>query len=243
MEILSALRTGGTISFIFDLKVLEKIYKPTGNEGSVTGTVTLLGEAPARQRVDMSIDFECQNANPKALTENLIVTNGKIANVFVYVKSGSALDTYDFETPSSEVSLYHKGCQYVNRVVGIQVFQTLSVVNSDMTSHSTHPSPKINEGWNNSQRPDGGPIKKRFIKPEIMIPFRCNRHPWEKAYVGVLAHPFFAITGKDGAFTIKDLPPGEYTLAAWHERFGEQTAVIRVEAGEVKRQDYSSNSQ
>jgi TonB family protein len=232
----------GTIIFNFELEVLERVYRPTGIEATINGTITLLGEAPAPKRVDMSGDPQCRRDNPDALTEDLIVTDRKIANVFVYAKGGSALDTYNFEIPSSEVMLYHKGCQYADRVLGIQTYQTLLVVNSDLTSHNTRPTPRINQEWNTSQGPGEGPIKKRFIKPETMIPFKCNQHPWERAYVGVLAHPFFAVTGKDGAFTIRGLPPGEYTLAAWHERLGEQTVQVRVEAGEVKRQDYSFNT-
>ena len=186
----------------------RQMYKPTGSEGIFTGTVRLEGTPPASTRIDLSGDPTCVEIG-SPIVEDVLVTDGMLANVFVYIKSGGAVDSYSFETPSSEVVLYHLGCQFVPRVVGLQVQQTLKIENSDSTSHNTHPYPVKNAEWNKSQSPGGAAIESKFGRPETMIPIKCHQHPWQRAYVGVLTHPFFAVSGRDGSFTIKGIPPGE----------------------------------
>ncbi len=153
---------------------------PLGNEGMITGTVSFTGEALAPRRIDMGQDPRCGEVNKDPRTEDVVVTNGRLANVFVYIKSGGVLDRCGFEIPSSEVIIYHLGCQLVPHVLGIQTGQTLMVVNSDLTTHNTHPSPRINAEWNVSQDSAGVPIVKRFNQPEVLIPIKDNQHPWEK---------------------------------------------------------------
>jgi hypothetical protein len=114
------------------------------------------------------------------------------------------------------------------------VGQQFVVVNSDPTTHNTHPTPKANAEWNQSQSPGGAPLTHSFKRGEVFFPFKCNQHPWEKAWLGVFDHPFFAITDADGNYRIEGLPPGQYAVVAWHELFGEKTLDLTVFAGELR---------
>lgn len=213
-------------------------YKVTGEEANLLGTISFAGVAPQPKRIDMSPDPICETVNPESATEDVMVTDGKLANVFVYIRAGGTLDAYRFDPPSAEVTLEHKGCQYVPRVLGMQIEQTLNILNSDPTTHNTHPLPKENRESNQSQPPGAIAIEHRFVRPELFIPIRDNQHPWEKAYVGVLSHPFFAVSNKDGSYKIAGLPPGQYTIVAWHEKFGEQTAEVTVGSRDQKTLDF-----
>ena len=215
------------------------IYRPTGSEGTLTGRISFIGKPPQPRRIDGSADPVCEADNRELFTEDVIVKAGKLANVFVYVQSGEALDWYVFDAPVPEVSLAHRGCQFAPRVLGMQIQQTLKIANEDATAHNTHFIPKNNSDWNQSQMQDTAPLEKKFATPEVLIPVRCNQHPWEKAYVAVLPHPFFAVTTQDGSYKISGLPPGQYTVVAWHERFGEQSAEISIGVMEKKNLDFT----
>ncbi|HEV7857205.1 MAG TPA: carboxypeptidase regulatory-like domain-containing protein [Pyrinomonadaceae bacterium] len=212
-------------------------YMRVVEHGTLTGTISFEGEVPKRRFIDMSADGICPQLNPKAQTEDVMVTDGKLANVFVYVKSGNALDAYQFETPVTEAVLDHKRCRMSPHMLGIQVGQPLKILNSDQTHHNSHPVPRDNQEWNRTQGPGAPPFVVQFAKPEI-IPFKDNQHPWEKAYVGVFAHPFFAVSGKDGSYRIEGLPAGSYTIVAWHERFGEKTMQITIAPYENRKLDF-----
>ena len=218
-----------------------KIYVSKGDEGSITGVVKFEGTPPAPRKIDMSGDAVCASASGEKTTDDIAVTDGKLANVLVYV-TGGKLSDYSFPTPSDPVVLDQQGCRYHPRVLGIQTGQTLKVTNSDDTNHNIHPTPAKNVEWNQSQAPKGQPIEKKFGNAELLIPVKCNQHSWMKAHIGVLANPFFAVTAKDGTFTIKGLPPGQYTLVAWHEKGDkgtEKTASITIGAKEAKTQEFT----
>ena len=199
-----------------------KAFSPKGNEGSVAGAIAYNGAPPAPKKIDASADPVCGQANPNLMTEAVVVKDGKLANVFVYIKDGTTADgtkvgDYTYPTPSAAVTLDQKGCQYVPHVLGLQINQKLTITNSDATQHNIHPTPKVNQEWNETQPNGSAPLEKKFTRAEVLIPVKCNQHPWMKSYVGVLKHPFFAVSGADGSFTIKGVPPGTYTVAAWHE--------------------------
>jgi len=201
---------------------------------TVTGKVNFQGEKPKPVRLNLSAEPTCRDFHDGPVFANVIAVNDNdaLANAYVYVKSG--LEGKSFAPPKDKVVIDQQGCIYVPRIAGIQVGQTLSVLNSDATSHNVHPLPRTNVEWNKSQAAGAGPIEQTFKKPELMIPVKCNLHPWMRAYVNVSDHPFFAVTGADGTFEIAGLPPGDYTLEAVHERLGNQEIQVTVGDGESK---------
>ena len=197
--------------------------------GEVTGSVKLDGAASKPKIINMAAEPACAKAHTggPAMTEEVVTGDGgALANVVVYVKSG--LDGYSFPPPSTPAKIDQQGCQYHPHVVAMEVGQNLDVVNNDQTTHNIHPIPKENREWNESQPPGAAPIEKSFAREEVAIPVKCNVHPWMKAYMAVLPNPYFQVTEKDGKFDLKNLPPGTYTLTAWHELYGtsEQTVTI-----------------
>jgi plastocyanin len=225
-------------------------YAATGNEGTVTGKISLNGEAPAPQKIDMSQDANCAAKNKDPHIETVVAKDGKLQNVFVYIKDGTTADgkkiaDYTFDTPTTEVVLDQNGCHYVPHVIGMQPNQKLKVTNSDPTGHNIHALPKSgggNEEWNESQPGGAAPITKTFKRSEILVPVKCNQHPWMKAYIGVVKNPFYAVSKEDGTFEIKGVPAGTYTLVAWHEKFGEKTAQVKIDAKGTVTSDFSFDS-
>jgi hypothetical protein len=206
--------------------------------GSISGTVKLEGAAPVFKSIDMSAEAVCTQANPTPVVPPIIVTgaHGALANVVVYVKSG--LGSYRFDIPSTPVVLDQKGCMYTPRVLAVMATQSFEVHNEDQTIHNVHPMPRENHAWNKSEPVGDPPIVASFSKPELAIPIACNIHPWMRAFMFVFAHPYFAITPKTGEFELKGLPPGTYTIEAWHERFGFQDQTITLGPKESKLVDF-----
>jgi plastocyanin len=201
---------------------------------TVTGVVKFAGTPPKPVKIDMSQDPACKGNN---VSETIVADNGNLENVFVYVKDG--LGDRAFDTPKDPVTIDQDGCRYKPHVIGAMVGQPIKIINTDKTTHNIHPTPKDNREWNESQ-PAGAPaIDKSFARQEIMMPVKCNQHPWMKMYINVVKSPFFAVTGKDGKFTIKGLPPGNYTIAAVQEKLGEQTQQVTVAAKDSKTVDFN----
>jgi plastocyanin len=196
--------------------------------GSLTGTVRFSGAKPTRKPVDMSGDPACAQAHHgKAYDESIAVgPGGALANVFIYIKSG--LEDKKFESPAEPATIDQRGCWFYPRVLGIQAGQQFRVTNSDPVTHNIHPLAVVNREWNHSQGEGDPPLARKFIKPEVMIRVKCNIHSWMHAFIGVLDHPYFAVTGTDGAYSIKNIPPGNYVIEAWHETLGTQQRNIRV---------------
>jgi len=201
---------------------------------TINGTVKFDGAAPKRAKIDMSQDPGCKGNNE---AENIVVSNGDLANVFVYVKDG--LGNRTFDVPKDVVELNQKGCQYHPHVLGVMAGQTVEIKNDDPTTHNIHPTPKDNREWNESQPPSTAPLEKTFAREEIMLPVKCNQHPWMKMYINVVKNPFFAVTTDDGKYEIKGLPPGDYTIAFVQEKLGEQDEKVTVGPKETKTVDAS----
>ena len=182
---------------------------------TVSGTVKFDGTAPKAAKIDMSQDPGCKGTNT---AETVVADNGDLANVFVYVKDG--LGSRTFDTPKDPVVIEQKGCQYHPHVLGVMAGQTVDIKNADPTTHNIHPTPKDNREWNESQPPSSPDIQKTFAREEVMLPVKCNQHPWMKMYVNVVKSPFYAVTDKSGKYEIKGLPPGDYTLEFVHEKLG-----------------------
>lgn len=196
--------------------------------GTITGKVTFEGTAPAPTPIRMDADPVCTLQHKDGMnTEEVVVNpNGTLKNVFVYVKQG--LEGQKFDPPTQSVAFDQKGCHYEPHVFGVMVNQPFEILNSDSTLHNVHSLPKNSKEFNLGMPIQGMKLTQKFTSPEVMVKIKCEVHPWMNAWVGVLDHPFYAVTGEDGSFTIKDLPPGEYTLEAWHEKYGTQTATVKV---------------
>jgi len=135
---------------------------------------------------------------------------------------------------TTPVTIDQKGCQYHPHVLALITDQPLQVINSDPVTHNIHPNPKDNREWNQSQPPGAPPFEQDFARQEIAIPVKCNIHPWMKMYIAVFANPYFEVTGKDGSFAIKNVPPGTYTVSAWHERDGTAEQSVTIQPKESK---------
>ncbi len=210
-------------------KPVEYFHVDPHTAGVLTGKISFTGKKPPRKKIDMEEDPQCSGMHKNGMYDESLVVNPNrtLANVFVYVKEGLAGKV--FETPSTPVIIDQKGCWFAPRVLGIQIGQELKVINSDPVTHNIHPLAQINRPWNQSQSEGAEPLQRRFTKPEVMIRVKCNIHSWMRAWIGVLDHPYFAVTQGNGSFEIKNLPPGNYTLAAWQEDLGEQTQQVTVE--------------
>jgi plastocyanin len=207
------------------------------NSGAITGVVRLLGRPPARVPIDMSMDPACSLTAGQNLSEQFVVSGGKIANVFVYIKSGAPASSAP--TDVRPVVLDQKGCRYTPHVIAVQQGGSVEFRNSDPTMHNIHTlSTAGNSQVDVSQGPGGTPQTRQFTTSELMMPIRCNNHPWMEALLNVAPNPYFAVTRDDGTFSIPGLPPGTYTLAAVHEKFGERDIQITVSAKSTSRADF-----
>jgi plastocyanin len=181
----------------------------------------------------MDSDPNCATQGSGATDESVVVgANGALQNVFVYVKDG--LGDLRFPVPTAAAVIDQKGCKYIPHVLGAQVGQPVEIVNSDPTLHNVHAIPKANQEFNTGQPIQGMKHMHTFSTKEVMVPFKCDVHGWMRAYIGVLDHPFFAVTGPDGSFSLRGLPPGTYTIEAWHETLGTQTQTVTIAAKESK---------
>jgi hypothetical protein len=227
-------------------KVTEKKEAPAAapaavddaNAATVSGKVAFSGDKPTMKALSMDATPACARAHttPQKSQEVMVNENGTLRNVFVWVKSG--LPDKQWPVPGTPVRLDQKGCMYEPHVFGVMANQDIEIANDDPTNHNIHPLPKENREWNESQPPKGENKKKNFARQEVMIPVKCNVHPWMRAYIGVVSHPFFAVTGDDGTFTIKGLPPGTYKLEAWHEKYGTKDMDITVAPKDTKTADF-----
>ena len=219
----------------------------SGPTGTIAGVISYNGTPPAPRKIDTTADPVCGQKNPNLMTDDTIVKDGKLANTFIYIKEGTVqggkkIGDYSWPVPPTPVKLDQNGCHYVPHVLGLQVNQKLEVVNSDQTTHNIHPTPKLNTEWNQTQSAGQAPFEKAFTRAETLIPVKCNQHPWMKSYIGVLKHPFFAVSSDTGAYEIKGVPPGTYTVIAWREggANGEEKPMqVTVTANGSSKADFS----
>lgn len=197
--------------------------------GTVRGMILYRGPKPTRKVIDMESDAGClkmHEGNPAYDQPVLVGKRGGLENAFVYIKSG--LEGKKFEPVQQPVVLDQHGCQFVPRVMGIEAGSSLDLRNSDAVSHNIHLMPKNSYEWNQQQSPNAPDVRHKMVRAEVMVPIKCNVHNWMHAYIGVVDNPYFAVTGADGTFEWKNVPPGDYTVGVWHEKLGEQFEQVHV---------------
>jgi plastocyanin len=171
------------------------------------------------------------------MTEEVVVgAGGGLENVIVYVSEG--LGERTFEPPQEPVVIEQKGCVYYPHVVALQANQKIRFVNRDPALHNCHPVPANNREWNKAQPPGMHAIEVSFARPEVAIPVKCEVHPWMRCYIAVFKHPYFAVSARNGSFDLKNLPPGKYTLEAWHEKFGTVAQEVTIGPNETKTVEF-----
>ena len=201
--------------------------------GAISGKVLFSGTVPERKELPIKGNPECSAlTHGVILSEDLLSKDGKLQNVFVYVKKG--LENYKFDVPAEAVEIDNTNCIYVPHVAGAQAGQQIKFLNNDPTLHNIHAFPKNQPGFNIGLPFQGMKQTKKFGVEEVMVPLKCDVHPWMLGYVGILPHPYFAVSGEDGSFTIKNLPPGDYVLEAWHETLGTKELPVTVSATQTK---------
>ena len=210
---------------------------PAGPASSLSGKVSFEGQAPPSEKVKVSADPKCLAIHPQGLEKQPVkVKDGGLADVYVYVKSPVS---GSYPAPTTPAVLDQNGCNYSPHIVTLQVGQPMVIRNSDDTLHNIHPRPTVNAEFNIGQPRKGMESTKTFDKKEVMFPVGCDVHPWMRAYISVLDHPFFAVTKEDGTFEIKGLPPGDYEVEAYHEKLKTQTQKVTVKAGEPAKVDFA----
>jgi plastocyanin len=208
--------------------------------GVITGVVKFTGAKPKLQKISMGADAYCKTAHStEVLSEEVVINpNNTLKNVYVYVKSGLPADL-KFPAPSEPVIFDQKGCMYLPHVAAVMTGQSLKVRNSDGVLHNVNARPTKNQGFNFGQPVQGMETVKTFNSSEVMIPVKCDVHPWMSGWIGVQNHPYAVVTGDDGSFSLANLPPGEYEVEAWHEKYGTSVQKITVGAKETKTVDFS----
>lgn len=213
------------------------------NSNGLSGIVTFAGPRPERAVLQTESDAKCAAMHTDAplLSDKTIVNeDGGVQNVFVYIKNAPE---GDYPIPTEQVVLDQIACRYVPHIIGIRVGQEIAVKNSDPTLHNVRASARINRPWNNAL-PEGAPPRiKKFKKMEMLIRLKCDIHPWMTGVIFAMDHPFFAVTDESGSYSINGLPPGDYTLVAWHESFGEQESAITVSEGPATTADFTFTAQ
>ena len=208
----------------------------------ISGKVILKGTPKPEILIDMASSFDktCGAAHNEPVTTRhyLVSKDGGLADVFVYIQRG--VSQKSFPAPAEEPPLDQSGCLFEPSLMGVMVNQRFRIRNSDPTLHNVHAQPTQGENkeFNLGQVGKGQVSTKSFPNPEVMVRFKCDVHPWMSAYVGVMTNPFYSVSGDNGAFSLKGLPAGEYEVAAWHEKYGEQVQKIKVGDGEAKTIDF-----
>ena len=211
--------------------------------GMVSGTVRFAGKAPQRVKIDMSQDPVCSMMGGDNFAEQYVVKDGKLANVYVYVKSGPAAAMSAPAVTTAPVVLDQVGCKYVPHVIAVMQGGSVEFRNSDSTMHNIHTMPEAAKNASRSMFRRGQRVRSGgegvCNQPEVMFEVRCNNHPWMNAFINVAPTTFLAVTDAEGHFGISGLPAGDYVLTAVHEKMGEQDIHVTVKPQETVKADYS----
>ena len=196
--------------------------------GTISGVVKLEGTPPKMRTINMRAVPSCAKVHetPPTLEDVVPGDNGTLQNVVVYLRGD--FSAYSFPAETTPVRVDQRGCMYVPHVVAVTTQTPVQVHNSDSATHNSFALTEKNSKWNETQSVGGAPVERVFSVPEISLALKCNIHPWMKVYVAVLGNPYFQVTGKDGSFSLKNVPPGTYTLTAWQEHYGVKEQSVTV---------------
>lgn len=220
-------------SFTFQALRAQPPSTGSADASGIRGKVTFEGTVPKAKPISMAADPSCAKQHSGLVPTSEVVADSKggLQNVLIFISDG--LGDRTFDPPKEPVVITQKGCLYQPRVLAVQANQPIEVVNDDPTSHNIHPIPTNNREWNKAELP-GTKMEEAFAREEIAIPVKCNIHPWMRGYIAVLKNPYFAVTKADGSFDLPQLPPGTYTIKAWHEKLGTSTQSITVGPNQTK---------
>jgi carboxypeptidase family protein len=209
--------------------------------GTVSGKVTYTGTPEKQKPINMAKEPYCAKQHAKPVTFEAVVTgpSNALENVVVYVSSGA---NDEGQVPAQAVTFEQKGCQYIPHVVVMHTNQELKITNEDQATHNIHPQPKVNRESNNSQAPGAAPITEKYAREEF-ISVKCNVHPWMHGYFAVLKTNHYDVSKGGGDFKLPNLPPGKYTITAWHEEYGTQTADVTITGNETKNVNFTFKAQ
>jgi plastocyanin len=223
------------IGFIFSASLGTLAFA----DGSITGTITFDGTAPRSKLIHMDADPVCYAVNKGNVHSQSVILgdNNTLGNVFVYIKSG--LTKTNYPAPAEDAVISQAGCNYSPHVIGIMVGQKVKFLNPDGTLHNVHAMCQINPEFNAAMPDFRKEMEVHFDKPEFMFEIQCDVHPWMKAWMTVMTHPFFAVTASDGKFEIKHIPNGTYVIEAWHEKLGTRSATVIVTDNSTQKIDFA----
>ena len=226
------------IIFVYLVIIASGFHTNAFANGSIEGIVKYDGPLPHARLIHMDADPVCYAVNKGNIhSSSIIVGDGNtLGNVFVYIKSG--LTVSSFPAPNQEATITQAGCNYTPHVLGVMGGQKVKFLNPDGTLHNVHAMCQINPEFNASMPDFRKEMELTFDKPEFMFQIRCDVHPWMQAWVAVMSHPFFAVTGSDGRFKIKNIPSGTYQIEAWQEKLKSQTATVTVTDQSTQRKDF-----
>lgn len=211
--------------------------------GSIDIEVSYDGAVPVAKTIDMRSVPQCAAAHSApVLDQALVVKDGKLANAVVWIKGG--LENWVFSTPPNPLVIDQKGCLYQPRVAVAMIGQTVQFKNSDPEAHNVHGRPKVVEEWNFVMSRPGATRELSFSKPEIAVAIGCDVHPWMSGYLAIVSNPYFGVTGPDGTLKLVNVPPGDYVIAAWHEKLGtrEQKVTLSPRGSAKLQLDFSSTN-
>ncbi|MEM9490021.1 MAG: carboxypeptidase regulatory-like domain-containing protein, partial [Myxococcota bacterium] len=202
--------------------------------GEIRGTVLLTGTPPEPEQLTLFAGCETLADEP-IYDDRVVASDGKLKNTFIWIRQGWERWAVP-PAPAAEVELDQRACVYKPRVLGARVDQPITFINSDPLFHNVRTVIGERSVFNLNMPAQDQRITRTFKRPEVMVQARCDVHPWMRSYIGVVPHPWFAISAEDGSFALTGVPPGEYVVEAWHEVYGTQTATVTVTArGEAEQ--------